>query len=62
MGFEQSPFGDGSASGAGNVTTTVSNHYGTRESKFATGIYDTDGLERRLSIHFDHAEIGRAHV
>ena len=55
MGFEQSQFGDGSASGSGNVTTTVSTHYGTRDSKFATGVVKTEGLVSTMSIYFDHA-------
>lgn len=53
-GFERSPFGDGSATGAGNVTTAVSNHYGPRDSKFATGNVKTEGLEETLSIYFDY--------
>jgi hypothetical protein len=54
MSFEQSPFGDGSASGSGNVTTTVSTHFGVRDSKFANGVVKTEGYTSKLSLYFDH--------
>jgi hypothetical protein len=57
MGFEASQFGDGSASGAGNVTTQVSNHYGTRDSKQAKGNIKTEGVVNELSIEFEGAEV-----
>ena len=54
MAYEQTPFGDGSVSGSGNVTQTVSNHFGQRESKFASGVVKTEGYESTLSLSFDH--------
>ena len=57
MSFAQSKFGDGSASGAGNVTTTVSNHYGPRTSTSAKGVLETDGVVNELSIEFTGAEV-----
>ena len=54
MGFEASNFGDGSASGGGNVTTQVSTHFNARRSGFAAGNVKTEGREVVLSIHFDH--------
>lgn len=50
MGYERSQFGDGSASGAGNVTTAVNNHYGERASEQAQGIVKTEGVVNELSI------------
>ena len=60
MGFEQSQFGDGSASGSGNVTTTVNNHYGTRTSEGAVGRVKTEGVINQLSIEFDGTAVGNA--
>ena len=56
MGFETAKFGDGSASGGGNVTTQVTQHYGERESKFAKGNVKTEGFTETLSINFDFNE------
>jgi hypothetical protein len=58
MGFEQSKFGDGSASGGGNVTTAVNNHYGPRESTRAQGKYKTEGVEEEVSIEFSGVDVG----
>lgn len=57
MGFEQSKFGDGSTSGNGNVTTTVSNHFGPRVSSKAKGVVKTEGVVNELSIEFTGAEV-----
>lgn len=56
MSYAQSPFGDGSASGSGNVVTTVNNHYGTRDSKYANGIVKTEGYSSTLTLAIDHVQ------
>lgn len=62
MAFEQSKFGDGSASGAGNVTTAVHNHYGPyTEMKNTVGRYQQDqGATQELVIDFDGTVVGDA--
>ena len=61
MSYEQSKFGDGSASGSGNVTTAVHNHFGARtEINQTVGVYDTDGAMRELVIDFDGTVVGNA--
>jgi hypothetical protein len=58
MGFERSPFGDGSASGSGNVTTAVNNHYGTRTSDRAQGKVKTEGTSNEVSIEITGVDAG----
>lgn len=53
MGFEQAKFGDGSASGSGNVTTSVSNHYGPRDTGKTTGNMRTAGAVNELVLDVD---------
>lgn len=53
MGYERSKFGDGSASGSGNVTLQVSNHYGPRDTGKTTGLTNSDGFMREISIDLD---------
>ena len=60
MSFERSKFGDGSASGAGNVTTQVSNHFGPRLSTKAVGEVKTAGIVRELSIEFTGEDLSAA--
>ena len=60
MGFEQSPLGDGSVTGSGNVTTAIANHYGPRKSNAANGVYETDGVMQELSIEITGVELGNA--
>ena len=60
MGFEASKFGDGSASGAGNVTTQVHNQFGPRESKQAQGRVGTEGVMNEISIEFNGTDVGNA--
>ena len=60
MGFEASKFGDGSATGSGNVTTQVSQHYGPRDSKSAKGVVKTEGVMNELSIEFTGSELSSA--
>lgn len=55
--FEQAQFGDGSASGSGNVTTTVSQQYGPRTSGHPNGRVKTEGLSQELVIAFDYADM-----
>lgn len=57
MGFEASKFGDGSATGSGNVTTQVHNHYGTRESERAQGLVKTVGVKKQLSIEITGTDV-----
>ena len=57
MGYEQSKFGDGSASGSGNVTTTVNNHYGPRESGKTVGVVKTEGTYNELTFQVDAAMV-----
>lgn len=61
MAYEQSKFGDGSATGAGNVTTAVHNHYGRRnEVNNTVGVFDTDGAVRELVIDFTGSTVSKA--
>ena len=50
MGFERAPFGDGSASGAGNVTTAVHTHFGALDSENVQGNVKTEGKMNQLFI------------
>lgn len=60
MGYEQSKFGDGSASGSGNVTTAVNNHYGSRDTGKTVGTLFTNGVERELVLDIDGDMVGNA--
>lgn len=62
MAFEQSKFGDGSASGAGNVTTAVHNHYGpyNEMNKTVGGHRNDQGVVQELVIDFDGTVVGNA--
>ena len=57
MGYERSPLGDGSATGSGNVTTAISNHYGPRKSRQSKGVVKTEGVMNELSIEFTGQEV-----
>ena len=58
MGYEQSKFGDGSATGSGNVTKTVNNHYGARETGKTVGVVQTEGNMREVSWDLDGVMVG----
>lgn len=60
MAYETSKFGDGSAAGVGNVTTTVHNHYGRRLVGKTVGDLETDGSIRELIIDLDGGMVGAA--
>ena len=60
MGYEQSKFGDGSASGSGNVTTTVNNHYGPRFTGKTQGNEKTLGGLKELVMDIDGAMLTAA--
>jgi hypothetical protein len=62
MPFERSRFGDGSVAGAGNVITTVANHFGQRGrlDEESQGIIDTDGALNELVIDIDAATVTAA--
>lgn len=60
MGFEQSKFGDGSAAGSGNVVSTVSNHYGPRDTGKTTGVIRTSGAVNELTLDIDGEMVGDA--
>lgn len=56
MPYEAANFGDGSASGSGNVTTQVSTQFGRAETKWARGNVKTEGYKETLSIRFDYVQ------
>lgn len=58
MGYEASKFGDGSATGSGNVTTQVNNHYGTRDTGKTQGVAQSTGFERELILTIDGTMVG----
>lgn len=58
MAYEQSPFGDGSTSGNGNVTTTVNNHYGPRMTGKTQGSMKTEGALGELVFDVDGEMVG----
>ena len=62
MPFERSKFGDGSAAGAGNVITTVANHFGQRSrlDEESQGIINTEGVSNELVVDIDAATITAA--
>ena len=60
MGFEASKFGDGSASGSGNVVTQVNNHYAARDTGKSQGVARTAGFENELVMHIDGDMVGNA--
>lgn len=51
MGYERSKFGN--AVTGSNVTQEVSNHYGPRDVGGTTGITNSDGFNRELTIDLD---------
>ena len=53
MSYESSNFGDGSASGSGNVTTQVHTHFGAMQTDVSNGVTETDGLVKEVVIDFD---------
>lgn len=53
MGFERARFGDGSATGSGNVTTAVNNHYGVRNTGKTQGTTRTAGFVYELTLDID---------
>lgn len=53
MGYEASKFGDGSASGGGNVTTQVTNHFGQRDTGDTHGAAPSAGHLRQYVINLD---------
>ena len=57
MGFEQSKFGDGSASGSGNVTTAVNTHFGPFSRGKTQGKANTMGFDKELTFDFDAAMV-----
>lgn len=58
MAYEQSKFGDGSTSGNGNVTQTVSQHYGARDIGKTQGVTRTEGFMNELVIELDGTMVG----
>lgn len=60
MGFESSQFGDGSASGSGNVTTQVNNHYNSRTSEKVNGTSKTEGVFKELVLQVDGDMVSNA--
>lgn len=60
MGFEASKFGDGSATGAGNVTTQVHTHFGARDTEGAVGVVKTEGNTYQASWEFTGTDVGNA--
>lgn len=58
MGYEQSKFGDGSATGAGNVTTAVHNHYGAFSGGKTVGVIKTEGAINEMTIDLDGTMVG----
>lgn len=62
MPYERAKFGDGSAAGAGNVVSTVSQHYGPRgeADQESHGIVNTEGVLNELVVYFDAATLTAA--
>lgn len=58
MAYERSRFGDGSATGSGNVTTAVNNHYGPRATGKTQGHIKTEGAKYELVIDLDGTMVG----
>ena len=58
MGYEASKFGDGSASGGGNVTTQVTQHFGQRETGDTHGVAKTEGHINQLVLNLDGTMVG----
>jgi hypothetical protein len=58
MSYEQSPFGDGSAAGSGNVVTTVNNQYGSRDTGDTNGVSKTEGFINELTIDINGGNVG----
>lgn len=57
MGYEVAKFGDGSATGAGNVTTQVTQHYGVRDTGKTHGVAKTEGHVNELVLNIDAAMV-----
>ncbi|MBV1952761.1 MAG: hypothetical protein KUG64_11280 [Cycloclasticus sp.] len=55
MGYEAAKFGDGSASGSGNVTTQVNQHYGEFFTGKTQGNIKTEGSLKELTLDIDAA-------
>jgi len=55
MGYEAAKFGDGSASGSGNVTTQVNQHYGEFFTGKTQGNLKTEGSLKELTLDIDAA-------
>lgn len=53
MAYERSKFGDGSDTGAGNVTTQVTNHFGQRDFGNTQGVAKVEGHVSQAVLHFD---------
>lgn len=60
MAFERARFGDGSASGAGNVTTAVNTHFNEREVGKTVGVTQSAGFVRELTLDIDAAMVSDA--
>lgn len=60
MTIEQSYFGDGSAAGAGNVTSIVHNQFGPRNAGKTVGSFSVNGALQELVIDFDGTIVGNA--
>ena len=58
MAFEQAKFGDGSASGSGNVTTSVNTHFGAFEGGKTVGTKNTEGVMYELTMDIDGEMMG----
>lgn len=58
MPYERAKFGDGSTAGNGNVTQTVSNHYGPRNTGKTQGVKSTLGTFQELVIDLDGELVG----
>ena len=57
MGYTRSKFGDGSASGSGNVVTQVSTHFGPRDTGGTVGITNSGAFVRELVLDIDGSAV-----
>jgi hypothetical protein len=55
MAYEQAKFGDGSATGGGNVTQQVNNHFGQHVEENVQGHVRTAGTLKELTMDVDAA-------
>lgn len=60
MAFERSRFGDGSASGSGNVVTAVNTHYNEREVGKTVGVTRKSGFVAELTLDIDADMVSNA--